>query len=126
MHILVESKWLLATKTFDRLYAPIAKYVSDSCKLRLPRRIPSKVSGYSPTLMSRARTAALKHVNTLPFPTPVLRWFSAALSILPKTTERISSVVREYRHVAFNQYTKSLAKKQVGTTSNGATRYGRI
>ena len=84
VHILVESKPLLATTTFDRLYARVAKYLSNSCKLRLPRGIPFQVPGCSPAPMSRVRTAALKHGKTLPFPTPVLRWFSAALSILPK------------------------------------------
>ena len=63
--------------------------------------------------MSRVRTAALKHVNTLPFPTPILRWFSTALSILPKKPERIASVVSRYRNVAFNRDTKSVAKKLV-------------
>ena len=67
VHIFVESKPLLATKTFDRLYARIVKYLSDSCKLRLPRRIPFQVPGYSPALMSRVCTAALKYVTTLPF-----------------------------------------------------------
>ena len=113
VHILVESKPLLATKTFDRLYARVAKYLSDSCELRLPRRIPFQVRGCSPALMSRVRTAALKHVNTLPFPTPVLRWFSTALSILPKKTERIASLVRGYRNAAFNRDVKGLAKKLV-------------
>ena len=113
VHVLVESKSLLATMTFDRLYAWVAKYVSDGCKLRLPRRIPFQVPSYSPALMSRVRTAALKHVNTLPFPTPVLRWFSTAMSILPTKTERIASVVRGYRNVAFNRNTKCVAKKLV-------------
>ena len=112
VHILVESKPLLATKTFDRLYALIAKYLSDSCKLRLSRQIPFQVPGYLPALMSRVRTAALKHVNMLPFHTPVLCWFSAAPSILPKKTDRFASLVRGYRNVAFNREMKSIAKKQ--------------
>ena len=82
-----------------------------------------QVPGYSPALMSGVRTAALMHVNTLPFPSPVLRCFSAALSILPKKTERIASVVRGYRNVAFYRYRKSIAKKQVpartATVSDG-------
>ena len=113
VHILVESKRLLATKTNDRLYAQVAKYLSDSCKLRLFRRIPFEISGYSPALMSRVRTAALKHVNTHPFSIPVLRCFSTALSILPKKTERIVSVLNGYQNAAFNRDVKTLAKKLV-------------
>ena len=113
VHILVESKELLATKTFDRLYARVAKYVSDSCKLSLPRQIPFKIPGYSPVLMSRVRTAALKHLNKLAFLTPVLRCFSTALLLLPKKTGRIASVIKGYRDAAFNLDVKGLAKTQV-------------
>ena len=113
VHLLVESEPLLATKTFDGLYARVARYLSDSCKLRLLRGIPFQVPGYSPALMSRVRTAALKDVNTLPFPTPLLRWFSTALSFLPKKTERIASVIRGYQNAALNRDVKGLPKKLV-------------
>ena len=47
-HILVESKLLLATKTFDRLYARVAKYLSDSCKLRLPKYLSKYQAAVQP------------------------------------------------------------------------------
>ena len=77
----------------------------------LPCRIPFQVFSYSPAVLAKVRQMAPKHIHDLPFPDPIVRWFTTAFSIFPKRTPHVSEMMRAvYLNVAAQMSTKNTSK----------------
>ena len=106
VHILVESRPVLHSRTFERLFAKVSKILHGTYHVKFPKRIPFQVQAYSPALLARARTLALRHIRTLDLPTPIQRWFATALTVLPRATPTVAAKVQGWRATQANRAAK--------------------
>ena len=114
VHILVESRPILHSRTFERLFAKVSKTLHSTYHVKLPRRIPFQVPAYAPSLLAMARKLALRHMKSLDLPTPIQRWFATALTVLPKATPTVASQVQGWRATQSNRAAKGQGTRLPG------------
>ena len=93
VHILVESRPTLHSRTLERLFAKFSKRLHATYHVKLPKRISSQVPAYAPSPLAMAKKLAVKHIRSLDFPTLIRRWFASALTVLRKATPTVASQV---------------------------------
>ena len=93
LHLLTESKLVISSRMFDRVFSKVQKILQKDYKLYLPRRIPLLLPTYSKPLLTHVRSSMIKRIESPSLPRPLQRWLILAVSVIPKSTPKVASMV---------------------------------